>query len=335
MKLIKPNYFDSFRCIAGRCPDSCCKEWDVLVDPEKAAFYRALPGSLGDRLRQVLKDEAGETYMTIENRRCPMWRADGLCRIQAELGEEALCKTCRDFPRLTHDYGDFMEYGLELSCPEAARIILDTPAPVFLSQEVPSGESGEYDPADMEILLRTRAVARTLLADSSYTVEERLVLLHLYACQAQAELNGADVVSDSDGASLLAHARKYARRGDTHAVLSFFKNLEILTPEWAARLDAPSPAPWESRHLTLARYFVDRYWLQAISDFDLVSRAKLAVISCLVVRLLGGNLVETAQLYSKEIENSIENVEAILDAAYEAPCFADVFLWGLLLHPSA
>ena len=60
MKIVKPSYFDTFRCIADRCPDSCCKEWDVLVDAEKAAFYRALPGDLGARLRQVLKDEDGE-----------------------------------------------------------------------------------------------------------------------------------------------------------------------------------------------------------------------------------------------------------------------------------
>ena len=78
MKIIKPSYFDSFRCIAGQCPDSCCKEWDVLVDADKAKFYRSLPGTLGDRLRQVLKVEDGETYMTIENRRCPMWR-DSCC----------------------------------------------------------------------------------------------------------------------------------------------------------------------------------------------------------------------------------------------------------------
>ena len=90
MKITKPVYFDSFRCIAGACPDSCCKEWDVQVDDDAAAFYRALPGPLGDRLRQVLKDEDGETVMTIIDRRCPMWRDDGLCEIQAQLGHDAL-----------------------------------------------------------------------------------------------------------------------------------------------------------------------------------------------------------------------------------------------------
>ena len=82
---------------------------------------------------------------------------------------------------------------------------------------------------------------------------------------------------------------------------------------------------------TLARYFVDRYWLQAISDLDLVSRAKFVVISCILVRFLGGDLLQTAQLYSKEIENSIENVEAILDVSYELPDFADACLWGMLV----
>ena len=110
MQIYKSAYFDSFRCIAGRCPDSCCKEWDVQVDDRSAAFYRSISGPLGDRLRQVLVDdpESG-TVMTIENGRCPMWRMDGLCRIHAELGHDALCKTCREFPRLTHDYGDFIE----------------------------------------------------------------------------------------------------------------------------------------------------------------------------------------------------------------------------------
>ena len=332
MKIIKPSYFDTFRCIAGQCPDSCCKEWDVLVDANKAAFYRALPGDLGDRLRQVLKDEDGEVYMTIENRRCPMWRDDGLCRIQAELGEGALCKTCREFPRLTHDYGDFIEYGLELSCPEAARIILNTPASAFVTQELPGGEEPEYDAADMELLLRTRETARKVLSDPRHTTGEALALLLLHAYRAQAELNGIEISADGDEDAMLEHAKTYARDCDFGDILNFFKGLEILTPEWASRLESPAPAGWDARHRTLARYFVDRYWLQAISDFDLISRVKLALISCLMAKFLGGDLIETTQLYSKEIENSIENVEAILDASYDEPFFSDVCLWGLLLR---
>ena len=330
MKLSKPDYFDTFRCIASQCPDSCCKEWDVAVDSEKAAFYRDLSGPLGDRLRQVLYEEDGDTYMAIENYRCPMWRDDGLCRIQAELGEAALCKTCREFPRLTHDYGNFVELGLELSCPEAARIILSTSAPAFVTCEVPGGETPEYDVEAMKILLRTRDVIRKILADGSRSVPETLALALMYGYQAQAELDGAEE-SAFDADSVLAEARQFASPSNTTAMLDFFRGLEILTGLWKTRLETPSPAPWSDGHRTLARYFADRYWLQAVSDYDLIGRVKLAVISCLTVKILGGDLTATAQLYSKEIENSIDNLEAILDGAYTIPAFTDQNLLGLLL----
>ena len=330
MKLIKPDYFDSFRCIASACPDSCCKEWDVAVDPEKAAFYRNLPGALGDRLRQVLYNEDGETYMAIENRRCPMWREDGLCRIQAELGEAALCKTCREFPRLSHDYGDFVEMGLELSCPEAARIILENPSPDFVISDMPGGEEPEYDMEAMSVLLRTRETIRQILADETYPVPETLALALMYGYQAQAELDGAEEVP-FDTASAMAEARQFAAPAKMESMLDFFRNLEILTDLWKERLDAPSPAPWTNDFRALARYFVDRYWLQAVSDYDLVSRVKLTVISCLTICIVGGSFVDTAQLYSKEIENSIDNLEAILDGAYTSPAFTDQQLLGCLL----
>ena len=330
MRITKPSYYDSFRCIAGACTDSCCKEWDVQVDDAAAEFYRNLPGQLGDRLRQVLKDEDGETVMTIVDGRCPMWREDGLCRIQAALGHDALCRTCREFPRLTHDFGDFRELGLELSCPEAARIILRNPEFSYICEDVSGGEAPEYDREAMEDLLRSRRVAREILSDGARPVNEVLALLLMYGYQAQAELDGEPVMAfDPDEA--LAAAENFAGSGDPQAFLNFFKELEILSPDWAERLNHPQYGPWLPAHRTLARYFVDRYWLQAVSDYDLVSRVKLAVVSCLAVCLLGGVLEETAQRYSKEIENDADNVDAILDGAYESPAFTDDRLLGLLL----
>ena len=330
MKLIKPAYFDDFRCIAARCPDSCCQEWDVLVDEDKATLYRSLSGPLGDRLREVLAEEDGDTVMTIIDRRCPMWRQDGLCRIQAELGEEALCRTCREFPRLTHDYGDFVELGLELSCPEAARIILANPDPEFIIQDLPGGEEPEYDADAMAVLLRTREEIRGILEDTHRPVNETLALAMMYGFHAQEELDGG-APRIFDESAVLATARELAAPGSMEEILDFFADLEVLTLDWPRRLANPDPAPWSDGHRIMARYFVDRYWLQAVSDYDLVSRVKLMVISCLVIRYLGGNLAETGQKYSKEIENSVENLEALLDGAYTEPAFADIRLLGLLL----
>ncbi len=326
-----PAYFDKFSCIAAQCPDSCCKDWDVAVDEASARSYLQLPGALGDALRAHLSQEDGDYYFTIVQGRCPFWQADGLCRIQKEQGHQALCQTCRDFPRLTHDYGDFVERGLCMSCPEAARLIFEnTPGP-WLRQEVPGGEPPEYDGQDMEILLETRDTMISLLCNGDYSVREALALGLLYGYHAQAMLDGESVAA-FDPAWELEMGRSLAKRAPKTLLTEFYQKLEILTDAWARRLARPQGGNCFAEDLrAMAVYGIERYWLQAISDFDLVGRAKMVMAGCLLVQHLGGPVVETAQLYAKEIENSSENVDAILDGAYESPALTDDKLLGWLL----
>ena len=333
MLITKPDYFDRFQCIADSCPDSCCKEWDVQVDETTAAYYHSLSGDLGNRLREVLHTENGETVMTIIDGRCPMWRADGLCRIQAELGEAALCKTCREFPRLTHDYGDFVELQLELSCPEAAKYILTPGKPVTVT-EAADGGNAEYDEDAMTLLKVTRERALELLFDDSRSVPETLALMLLFGYQAQSQLDGEES-QDFAADSALESVQDFLKTGNPQEITDFFLSLEILTPEWKALLESHCPAAWSDHHRALAAYLVQRYWLQAVSDYDLYCRVKFIIIACLLVKELGGDIFRTAQLFSKEIENSIDNVEAILDAAYTQPTFTDNKLLSMLLknHP--
>ena len=331
MKIITPTHYHKFHCLAAACPDSCCKEWAVQVDARSAQLYRTLPGDLGDRLRQVMQEEDGDTILALEpDGRCPMWRDDGLCRIHAQLGEAALCDTCRDFPRLRHDYGDFVELGLELSCPEAARLILSERKYESTTSPAPGGSLPEYDTEAMAILLRSRDEALRFLERTEYSVGQALAVLLLYGYDVQNELDsGEPAVLDAEAA--LIDAVKLAAPGSVAEILAFYQELEVLTPLWHQRLTNPSPALWSEEIRALARYFVARYWLQAVSDYDLICRVKLTVVSCLVVKALGGDVIDTAQLYSKEIENNTENVEAILDGAYCSPALTDQNLLGLLL----
>lgn len=330
MEIKKPRFYDSFRCLAGACPDSCCHEWTVVVDDKSAACYRTLPGPLGDRLRQVMAEEDGETVLTLTpDGRCPMWQDDGLCRIQAELGEDALCQTCAQFPRLRHDYGSFVELGLELSCPEAARLILtEDDSPVV--SNIPGGEAPDYDPHVMEILLRSRKQALELLNDTRFSIAEALTILLLFASAVQNEIDGGEpAIFDPEGDLALACSLPLSPTGNP---LEFCKSLNILTDRWRDRLSAPTQGAWEEGYRAIARYFVSRYWLQAVSDEDLIARAKLVAFSCIVIRMLGGELCQTAQLYSKEIENDAENIDAILDGAYTDPALTDSNLLFLLLE---
>lgn len=325
-----PSYFERFSCVAAECTDSCCKEWEVQVDAESAARYRDLPGALGAAIREHLYRAAeGDVYMRIVNGRCPMWRDDGLCRIQAECGHDALCQTCREFPRLTHDYGDFIERGLELSCPEAARMILNATSMPWVEKALPDGEPPQYDRRDMEILLQTRRELLAILSDESRPVPEVLALALLYGYHAQTLLDGGESTWDADAS--LAFAKTLAVRGGEGQILAFYADLDILTDQWRDRLAHPRGAgEWDVRLLALARYGAERYYLQSISDLDIVGRVKMTVLLCVLVHLLGGDTVQTAQLYGKEIENSDENVEAILDGAYSDAALTDDRILGLL-----
>lgn len=321
----KPSYYDDFRCLAGACPDSCCQEWAVQVDEASAAFYRSLPGALGDRLRQVLHTENGETVMTIEDGRCPMWRSDGLCQIQAELGEEALCHTCRTFPRLTHEYEGFQELQLELSCPEAARLILTSPALPRICQ----GQAEQTDP-EMDLLLASRAQALAFLADPQYTVSQALTLVLQLGFRTHVLLQGEDAPGFLPREALET-ARDMALPGKISDIAAFYETLEILTPRWLDLLRQARPLPLQEQCRPLCRYFVERWWLQSINDLDLYSRVKFCILSCLLINALGGDFLETAQLYAKEIENDDDNVEAILEGCYVEPALTDRGLLGLLM----
>ncbi len=328
MKLIYPRYYRDFACIASRCRDSCCHEWEVEVDAAAAAAYRALPGELGDDLRAALYEEEGRTYLRSRENRCPMWRSDGLCRIQAAMGHEALCQVCQTFPRLRHDYGDFVELGLELSCPEAARLILHSPREL-LWEEVPGGEEPEYDTEVMEILKNTRGGAASLLSRPEYTIPQRLRMLLMYAYHVQTAIDGAESW-DFQADVALREAGGFAGAGDAGTLAECYESLDLLTDRWRALLGKLGDPCYTEQFAAFGQYFVDRYWYQAVSDYDLAGRIKVLLSACALLCRLPGSFEENAQLWSKEIENSADNFYALLDAAYEAPALTDANLLGLL-----
>lgn len=335
MELIYPEYYEKFHCIAGACPDSCCQEWDVEVDSESARRYRALEGSLGEILRANLYEEDGVTYLGFPDGHCPLQRQDGLCGLQAELGEQALCQVCKKFPRLTQDYGTFVELGLEMSCPEAARIILTEGNSRLVRKETFGGEPGDYDEQAMEVLRRTRPQVLELLADGRYSVTERLALMLLYGYQVQGELDGGEPMAFEPEKDLET-VRKFADGGDPMAIVVFYEELEILTDRWRQQLAHPNADPvWFEGLTRFASYGIYRYYYQAVSDYDLVGRIKMVVAGCILAAFVAKDTLEsqinTLQLYSKEIENDAENVDALLDGAYANAALTDRNLLGILL----
>ena len=124
MKIRVPNYFKDFKCIASKCEDTCCAGWGIVIDDEALEKYQKVQGDFGDRLRREIVHEGGENIFILKDNNCPFLNENKLCDIYKEVGEDALCYTCKQYPRYIEEFGGVREIGISLSCPEAARIIL-------------------------------------------------------------------------------------------------------------------------------------------------------------------------------------------------------------------
>ena len=122
MRYLKPHFYDQFTCTAGDCPDTCCAGWQIVIDEDSLERYGKEQGEFGKRLRNSIDWEEECFYQ--KNRRCAFLNDENLCDLYKALGPDALCDTCRLYPRHTEEYEGLRELSLSLSCPEAARIIL-------------------------------------------------------------------------------------------------------------------------------------------------------------------------------------------------------------------
>ena len=135
MKLRVPYFYKEFHCIADRCKDSCCIGWEIDIDEDTYEYYQEIEGAFGERLRKNMKSEE-ENCFRLKNRRCPFLNPKNLCDICIELGEEALCEVCTEYPRFTMEYGDVMEKSMALSCEEVGRLLFHTDHPFEIEEQV-------------------------------------------------------------------------------------------------------------------------------------------------------------------------------------------------------
>ncbi len=137
MFTVKPGFYDEFKCIAGKCTDSCCIGWEIDVDDTAFEKYNKINTSFGDKIRsQIIKSEDGSNCFKLsEKERCPFLNENNLCDIIINCGEELLCDICREHPRFYEWFVGVTECGLGLCCEEVCRILLENDEPFSLITE--------------------------------------------------------------------------------------------------------------------------------------------------------------------------------------------------------
>lgn len=176
MRYLKPHYYDKFVCTAADCPDTCCAGWQIMIDEDLLDRYGKEPGEFGKRLRNSIDWEEECFYQN--NSRCAFLNDKNLCDLYKELGPDALCDTCRMYPRHTEEYEGLRELSLSLSCPEAARIMLSCKDPVrFLEEETEEEDDfEEFDFMMFSQLEDTRDVLFSVIQDRKIPLTLRMAV---------------------------------------------------------------------------------------------------------------------------------------------------------------
>ncbi len=330
---IYPTYYDKFQCIAADCTDCCCAYWQVAIDNETALMYECVEGEMGERLRlsQTI-DVDGDRVFRLKEDRCPFLEKSGLCEIQRRLGEEYLCATCYSYPRAVQEYSDFAEHDLSLSCPEAARLILSESVHsgyIEYLDEVPDYEL-LYTPEFMDMLRGTREILRRIICEPGFTTQRIVQECYEYSKLVQKNIKNRSY----EIPEYIMMNRKVPEEISYVDLIDHFLSKEILTEEWREMLlDARKlgekklyyPEFNELRKLMVSfsngyrrlfLYYIDRYWLRANIDCNVVGKIHKMVKAYIILRRLQtayyvknkelpfSASVRIVQLYSKEVEHS-------------------------------
>ncbi|MBQ3490843.1 MAG: flagellin lysine-N-methylase [Clostridia bacterium] len=305
MKLIVPDYYNDFCCIADRCKHSCCIGWEIDIDNETLERYRNIGGDFGVRLQDGIEtDICGAHFRLGAQERCPFLNREGLCDIILTLGEAYLSQICTDHPRFCSFYSDRTEIGLGLCCEEATRIILFKETETKFSVLDDDGEE-EIPTEEEKAFFAQRERLFTLAQDRRKTISERMNDL-------QREIG------------LVFPNRSFAEWVD------IFLSLECMDDAWKTLLlesrkksvyDVSSDIP-EIIWGQLLVYFLYRH----VSDpeRDIGGSVLFAILGVYMIRNLFSylccrekankkeELIEICRLYSSEIEYSEENTEQLI-----------------------
>ena len=102
---VYPDFYDAFCCTAERCRHTCCRGWEIDIDADTAARYRAMEGPLGERLRAAIDWSDGASFRLAEDERCK--KLAYMILELAENGADAHAYHQRLSPNETEEYAQY------------------------------------------------------------------------------------------------------------------------------------------------------------------------------------------------------------------------------------
>ena len=366
MKIRVPEYFKDFKCIASKCEDTCCAGWGIVIDDATYDRYKNVQGKFGERLRSEIVHEAGENIFVLKGNNCPFLNKEKTCDIYINIGEENLCYTCQQYPRYTEEFGSLREIGISLSCPEAARIMLNNDKKVTFELSENEEVVSSYNDINAQLfieLLQSRNIVMDMLQDRDIDLRKRVALALLFVDEIQEKIDESEIKEIksvrekySDKLFLEELLEKLEEYKDNEGIkydniqeyFNVFRDLKHITPNDPLGLNDALRYFWQAdedeelyilKHKQFVEYYEDkiykfenilvyfvfRYFMKAVFDYDALAKIKTAIISYMMIRELAvvryienneftdEDMVDIAHTYSKDIEHLEENIEALAE----------------------
>ena len=192
--ILQPKYVADFQCDGSKCNAKCCGKWRIDIDMETYKKYQRIKNpAMRKKILSSIQPSTIQTGFQIEldNKGvCPLLCEDNLCYIQRNMGEGALSQTCKVYPRMVQQIGNYQFRMLAMTCPVAAEYALLSTNAMELQQISCEEDTSAWkliakncnmknvpnDLAAVHIMMGGLAI----LQNTSYTFEQRLVILGLF-----------------------------------------------------------------------------------------------------------------------------------------------------------
>ena len=224
------------------------------------------------------------------------------------------------FPRFFDDFGEFREMGLGFGCPEAARIILEDNESFSMKyfDEI-SAEKTEVDEEFLDSLISLRTKIFAVLEDENLNFKMKIETVLRMASDFQKMLDGEDF-------------RDETQHRDFNVCLTILENMEYIKEERkefvrnlkTKKLSENALIVYQSDFEKLMKYYIFRYLLKALYDYDVLTKVKYGCFACIVLgriysyfeTLTFEKRVEIMYSFSKEVEYSDMNMELLDEMLY-------------------
>ena len=332
----KQKDYDKFKCIADKCPKSCCIGWQIMIDEDSLDKYANITGDFAPRLNSSIDFNEGSFIQ--HDTRCSMLNDNGLCDLHSTLGEENLCVTCKQYPRHIEEFQDLREYSLSLSCPEAVRIILqpDYDFTLMESDDDITDDPEEFDDFDFLIFDKlefARDKMFEIANDKSKSLQERMSIIKASALKLQELYDEGDIFSMDDVSYGTPAALDFDYCINS---LDTLLSMEVLEESWLDTIrdtkafwqnKTPESSQWNDAMYPdsdvefifekVFKSLLFTYFCGAVYDGQIYARAMIAIQSVRWLMMMSYankscELNSTIYLYSREVEHSDINVNTLI-----------------------